>query len=68
MWIKTLNQYDVDKDGYFSTFDFTGNTTSEVSFKFTTYSTPNAKFRKVRNIMDVVRSVLRILLTIANIP
>lgn len=57
--IKTFSKYDVDKDGYFSSYTPFGNHTTEVSFTFTIYGAPYGKLRKEINRPDEVISVLR---------
>ena len=61
--IKTLSEYSVDKYGYFTTVDFTGDIISEISFTFTIYAAPYGKLRKEINRPDEVSSVLRYVYT-----
>lgn len=57
--IKMLNKYKVDRKGFYSTLDMSGNYTSEVNFMFTIYGAPYGKLRKDINRPDEVSSVLR---------
>lgn len=61
--IKTLSEYSVDKYGYFTTVDFTGDIISEISFTFTIYAAPYGKLRKEINRPEDVSSVLRYVYT-----
>ena len=64
--IKSLKKYKVDKKGFFSTFDMSGNYTSEVKFSFTIYGAPYGKLRKGINRPDEVNSALRYVYTEMN--
>ena len=64
--IKMLNKYKVDRKGFYSTLDMSGNYTSEVNFSFKIYGAPYGKLRKDINRPDEVSSVLRYVYTEMN--
>ena len=64
--IKMLNKYKVDRKGFYSILDMSGNYTSEVNFSFKIYGAPYGKLRKDINRPDEVSSVIRYVYTEMN--